>query len=248
MRKLYKEYFHIPEDGKIREKVFVTRVTVAVLGILMWMSAMGFTAYAYYSSSITSGANTIEAAVYGTEIAVKDTSIEDEASAILQADISLTNSVGSNYALIAEKTYNVEIKATGTASTGYCKIEVGQKGEDGIYYTIPIKPGETLTFTIKCYKSSTVSIITNWGSCSVTDETKIIESNESITIGEPITRNSETPVEAASGTSSEKELEKAPETPVESGGDDAGDDEPDETVLDGLGTNQIDGETENASN
>lgn len=263
MRKLYKEYFYIPEDGKIREKVFVTRVTVAVLGILMWMSAMGFTAYAYYSSSITSGANIIEAAVYSTEINVKDTSIEDEVSATLQSDASLTNSVASNYTLSAGKTYKVEIKATGTASTGYCEIEVGQKGQDGIYYTIPIKKGETLTFTIECYKSSTVGIITNWGSCSVTDQTKIIAGNGSIRIGEPITRNSETPVGAApTETSSAKEMQTSgntepvtlddspetstgtltgtstgtQETPVESGEDDASDDESDTTVSEESGT------------
>ena len=97
----------------------------------------------------------------------------------------------------------------------------------------------------------------------MTDQTKIIAGNGSIRIGEPITRNSETPVGAApTETSSAKEMQTSgntepvtlddspetstgtltgtstgtQETPVTSGEDDASDDESDTTVSEESGT------------
>lgn len=193
MKKMYEEYFRVSENGKIREKVFVSRIVVAVIGILVWMSAIGFTAYAYFTSSITSSSNTIEAATYSTEIVIKDAS-----------DVEMTPTVDNiDYIYgLGSGTYAVTIKALGNATTGYCKIVVGDvNAETSVkYYTIPMSPDEqqpnnVLTFTIQCYESSDVHIITNWGSCGETDEAKIIASGELITIGTPTTENTEPIVE-----------------------------------------------------
>ena len=44
MRKLYAEYFHIPKQGKINEKVMLMRVTFMVSVVIMCLAAMSFTA------------------------------------------------------------------------------------------------------------------------------------------------------------------------------------------------------------
>ena len=70
MKKIYEEYLHVPKEGKIKEKVFIMRVFVAIVCIIFCLSAMGFSAYAFFASSITSGSNTIVAATYGVEVVI----------------------------------------------------------------------------------------------------------------------------------------------------------------------------------
>lgn len=189
MKKWYEEHFRIPENGKISEKVFVSRVVVAVLGILMWMSAMGFTAYAYFTSSITSGSNTIVAATLGAEITVA----RDENNT--QTKVTpIVNQTIHTYSLV-KGTYHVVIKATGNAQNGYCKIVIGDlESEDSIkYYTIQMSTDENasenqLEFVVECYNDNAeLYIIPNWGSCSEEEETKIgyDDSKKLIQIGNP---------------------------------------------------------------
>lgn len=181
MKRIYEEYLYVPEDGKIKEKVFIMRVAVAIVCMVCCLSAMGFSAYAFFSSSITSGSNTIVAASFDAEISVA-TNINDS-----QTNVTPTvNQTTYTYSLV-EETYHVTIKATGNAKNGYCKIEIlGADNEvSDWYYTISIGQEMTLPFTIKCYESAKVRITANWGSCSEKDSAKIIEQNEEITIGNP---------------------------------------------------------------
>ena len=189
MRRLYEEYFRIQEHEKIREKVLVSRVIVAVIGILVWMSAMGFTAYAYFTSSITSGSNTIVAATYGAEITVA----RDENNTQTKVTPTVNQTIHT-YSLV-KGTYHVVIKATGNAQNGYCKIVIGDvKSEDSIkYYTIQMSTDENasksqLEFVVECYNDNAeLHIIPNWGSCSEKEETKIgyDDSKKLIQIGNP---------------------------------------------------------------
>lgn len=192
MKRIYEEYLHVPEDGKIKEKVFIMRIAVAIVCVVCCLSAMGFSAYAFFTSSITSGSNTIVAATYNTEITVVENK-EDEKGKNLEelepntkaSDMVHTFQLDSQ--ANSAKEYTVGIKATGNAKNGYCKIEIlGADNEvSDWYYTIPIGQEMTLSFTIKCYESAEVRITANWGSCSETDSAKIIEQNEKITIGNP---------------------------------------------------------------
>ena len=72
MKKLYEEFFAIPTDGKIPEKVMLTRAVLTVAVILVCLSAMGITAYAYFSHSLISGQNTIKAAGFGVDITIQN--------------------------------------------------------------------------------------------------------------------------------------------------------------------------------
>ena len=68
MRKLYDEFFYVPKQGNVREKVLVARVAVSVALILLCMAIMNFTAYAYFSCNVSSGLNTIQSAKYNLDI------------------------------------------------------------------------------------------------------------------------------------------------------------------------------------
>ena len=68
MKELYNEYFYVPEDGKVRDKVLLTRITVSVIAILFCIVAMSITAFAYFSHGIISSSNTIQSASYDLDI------------------------------------------------------------------------------------------------------------------------------------------------------------------------------------
>ena len=191
MKRIYEEYLHVPEEGKIKEKVFIMRIAVAIVCMVCCLSAMGFSAYAYFTSSITSGTNTIQAASYRTEIIVANIAMENQT---LTVEATKTENAIRTYALKAGQKYKVTITALGNASKGYCKIVVGDVNDANSlkYFTIPMSTDETesshvLEFTITCYEDADVHIITNWGGCSETDAAKLIEDKESdfenITIG-----------------------------------------------------------------
>lgn len=219
MKRIYEEYLHVPEDGKIRDKVFIARIAVAIVCMVCCLSAMGFSAYAYFTSSITSGSNTIVAATFNAEIAVVENKKDGTSETLEELELNTKASdMVHTFQLASEdnggKKYTVTIKAseTTTAKTGYCKIEILGVDSEVVfeYFTIPIDVEKTadapLVFEIECYESATVRITANWGSCSEKDELKIGYNgvNKLITIGNP-----------TSGTSddtSDNESQKTPAT------------------------------------
>ena len=189
MKRIYEEYLHVPEDGKIRDKVFMVRIAVAIACVVWCLSAMGFSAYAFFTSSITSGSNTIVAATYGAEITVA----RDDNNPQTKVTPTVNQTIHT-YSLV-KGTYHVVIKATGNAQNGYCKIVIGDvESEDSIkYYTIQMNTDEKasksqLEFVVDCYNDNAeLHIIPNWGSCSEKEETKIgyDDSKKLIRIGNP---------------------------------------------------------------
>lgn len=189
MKRIYEEYLHVPEDGKIREKVFIARIAVAIVCVVCCLSAMGFSAYAFFTSSITSGSNTIVAASYGAEITVAG----DENTP--QTKVTPTVNQTIHTFSLVKGSYHVVIKATGNAQNGYCKIVIGdaESGDSVKYYTIQMSTDENvsdnqLEFVVECYNDNAeLHIIPNWGSCSEKEETKIgyDDSKKLIQIGNP---------------------------------------------------------------
>lgn len=179
MKKLYEKYLHVPEEGRIKEKVFICRIAVAIVCMVCCLSAMGFSAYAYFTSSITSSSNIIQAASYSTDIVVKDATGTEVTPTVEDSDYKYGLGVG---------TYTVTLKAIGTAQKGYCKIVIGAVDDESSlkYFTVPMSPDEkesnnVITFTIECYQKTDVRIIANWGSCSETNATKLVgTSNENL--------------------------------------------------------------------
>ena len=157
MRELYNEYFYVPKEGKVREKVLFSRITVSVIIMLVWLSAMGFTAYAYFNCSVTSGMNTITSATYGME-----TEIVESENLQTKLEPSMQEGMVSTYNVEAG-VYYISLKATGTASTGYCKIEVKGTEKTVTLFTQQISPGGTMSFTLVPNAEATVVITPQWG-------------------------------------------------------------------------------------
>lgn len=168
-----KEYFNIPKSGKIQEKVLFSRIALSVALIAVCISMTVITAYAYFSASVTSATNTIQAANYSLEIKINDENVE------LGKDLVLNS--GS---------HKVTINKTGSASTGFCIITVNG---DTVYHTQQIgkylidnteHDDPTITFTLKLNSDATVKFTANWGTSSFYDK---IDNNETFNIPATLT-------------------------------------------------------------
>lgn len=115
--------------------------------------------WAWFSAAYTSPVTGITAAVYDVEVTVTD-------STDGEADVPVTSqNLCCQLSLDAEHIYNVGIRATGTASSGYCSVII-----DGTtYYTPQINPNSDFTFTVKANQAGTMQIIPQWGTCAVAD-------------------------------------------------------------------------------
>ena len=163
--KFVKEYFSKEDSGKLTEKVFARRIAVGIASIIFCMCAMGISAYAFFTSNITSAENTITAATYDVNVEIKN------ADVVLTQESDVSDVI---YKLESNATaYEVKLKATGDASVGYCKIEVwsGDVIENNAliatYYTRPLAPSENeMTFNIQCNQNAVIKFTPNWGSFS----------------------------------------------------------------------------------
>lgn len=131
MKRIYVEYFQVPENGKVRDKVLNTRLAVGIVGILLCLIALSVTAYAYFSHTVTSQTETLSSASF--DVALSITSPEGAPT---------VESVAGSYKVYLKKDvpYTVSLQPEGSASTGFCRIAVdgvdaefhtGQLGKDG---------------------------------------------------------------------------------------------------------------------
>ena len=144
MKQFYKEFFQIPEDGKIRDKVMLMRVCLAIVVVVGCLVAMSFSAYAYFCYNLTSGTSTIKAAEFFVDVTVTDANN-------LEQPVLRETDLKKGVQLAAGETYTVTLKKSGTASTGFCVVTAAdcektyhtqQLGVDGE------KTRQSITFTL----------------------------------------------------------------------------------------------------
>lgn len=192
MRELYREFFHIPKYGKVREKVVVTRIATTVLTIAVCLVAMCITAYAYFSSDIISPSNTIKAAYFEADISIVR---NDNNGTPGQLERVGDAQVGN----LPAGTYTIHLsKGNSTAATGYCIVTIG----DAAYLTQQIGndakkdlTDATITFTLKLSATTPIAIKSNWGtsvyyaSDNADNDPLYIQDSDCIEIEAPVTNS-----------------------------------------------------------
>ena len=108
MRKLFNEFFYIPQHGKVREKVMLTRIAMTVTIVIMCLAAMSITAYAYFSYNITSGSNIIKSASFYTDVTVQITA--EDGTAVDTITTNTSDHKSHSAELSANKTYTITVK------------------------------------------------------------------------------------------------------------------------------------------
>ena len=118
MKELYNKYFHVPESGKISEKVMLTRVVTTVVLVIFCLIAMSISAYAYFSYNLVSDNNVIRTAEFNATIVVTDVTVVADPAGETPIDDS------GNYLLKKGNKYTVSIAKGGNATTGFCIVEI----------------------------------------------------------------------------------------------------------------------------
>lgn len=157
MKELYKEFFHIPKNGKIREKVMICRSAVTVLIMVLCLIAMSVTAYAYFSHEITSGSNMIKAANFDAIISITD----ENGSTVAP---SSTDGNMTTFTFAADGTYKVTIeKGNSSSKTGFCILYAGNNK----YHTQQITQNNSvITFSVKVSANMQIGMMNHWGTSS----------------------------------------------------------------------------------
>lgn len=246
MKTLFNEFFYVPEDGKIREKVMMARITISVVFMVMCLAAMSFTAYAYFTCSVSSNLNTIQSAYYSLEIT-------DSSKAVVTGAYTCS--------AVENDLHTFTLTPNGTAETGYCKIEISNgQGTKTYYYTTQIfKNTEEntgrlteLTLTIQAAKGCVITFTPQWG----TSANYAVNQKELYgVVGKTTIYHSSTPEENPPSTSGENEndapqrenadqLNESQEAVVPSTGGDVSGDMPEQVQPNSSDTEEVETDTE----
>ncbi len=141
--KLYKELFYIPKHEKLPDKVFRCRMVLSLLTILACAVVMAASTFALFYSEVSTDTSTIASAYYSV-------TVDSAENGIYICPLAF------------EDKYTFEIKADGTATTGYCKILVGEN----VYYTEQILQGESLILTVQAAEGTPIMFLPQWGDLS----------------------------------------------------------------------------------
>ena len=184
MRKIYQKYFEIPEENKgiMGEHVFFARLAVSIVCIVLCMGAMGFSAYAYFTASVSSNMNQIQAANFDLEVqeiepqtGTSSASCENEKTYKLQPGV-----------------YGFVLKMSGNATTGYCKIvimkDVTTEGESVSTRQfgkskLEESPVYTRTIQIEVKEETIVKFVPCWGTFNVEEKDRFDEIANIIVVG-----------------------------------------------------------------
>ncbi len=159
MRRVYDEFFYIPKQGKIRDKVMLARTATAVSIILICLASLCFIAYAYFSNDTTAYVGTVQAAEFDLTVSVTD---KDNTPIPIGADGSYSLETGE---------YTVSLKKAGTANTGFCVINVTSGESTAVYYTAQIGRSGNTEVSERSFKLITegdvaVTFLPHWGTSS----------------------------------------------------------------------------------
>jgi hypothetical protein len=164
MKKLYREYFHIDKNENIHEKAMLMRAGTTVATMVLCLIIMTLTAYAYFTSDVSSPSNLIRSAAFKTEITIVDQNSQPVSV--------LTSDHKSHYAdLKAGTTYYVTVRHTSSSSTetGFLILTAEKCGSK--YHTIQLgRDGNGLTksinFSLKPTDDTRITLKSSWGTSS----------------------------------------------------------------------------------
>lgn len=148
MKQWLKEIFYAPKHSKPTDENIMRLLLPSFVGIVICMVCLAGSTWAWFSASVQTAPQTIEAASFDISAAITDEDGEP---------------VSPGQPLRAGQTYTVTLTASGTApSGGYCKVEGGEK----TLYTARLKPGNTLTFSLIPEKDGLYTFTGVWGEYS----------------------------------------------------------------------------------
>ena len=156
MKRWLKSLFYVPKYGKVFEKTLYSRLAASISIVALCMIGMSFTAFAYFSSSVSSSSTRLTGAYFDVRIniyASDDTLV-------------LSGSGQKEYAveLKATESYRIEISSNGNAQTGFVIVKI----IENTYHTQQLQPPEqpAIQFSLQLQEDQTVTFTPHWGTSS----------------------------------------------------------------------------------
>lgn len=159
----------IQNKSKTPSRKTMGRAAVMVVAMVVTLIFCSVTAFAWFSANVANTGNTITTGNYQISVEIGKGS----------DPLVFTN---PSEQVLGAGAYTVRLNASGTVSTGYCKIQI----DENVYYTRQLSPGDKMTFTLNLDSSYICSFTACWGTYSGTED--VIEDNG--TIGNPVVGNS----------------------------------------------------------
>ena len=163
--------FYNTGNEKVTEKIFLRAMISSVLGIILCTVCLAGMTWAWFSDSVTSHSSNITSARFSVEVTVNKGTDNTEITPI-----------DRNYILEqSSEKYKVTLKATGTASTVYCKVNINE-----VIYTARLNPNSnnaTFIFEIDCSaQSATVTFTPTWSNSGSGENSNTWPSNYTIEV------------------------------------------------------------------
>lgn len=151
MRRIYQEFFYIPQHGRITDKVMTTRVIAMVVAVIVCLTGMSLSAYAYFSHSASSS-SVLAAAEFKVEVTIND------------GAVPVVSEGYTHTALLPVGNTTVCVRSIGTAKNGYGIITLD--GDDTVYHTQQITDDGTVTFHVHTDIETKLVLEAQWGTSS----------------------------------------------------------------------------------
>lgn len=177
MKSFLTNYIRIPKYGTVREKVFMTRISLGLTFIIFCVAVLTYSAYAYFSHGVTSDANTITPASYSLEYTVYVGDNRPDAEAVTAEEVQTIrpSDLDGTYKL-DPGVYTIEMvkPESATASTGFCRIEICDVNVNKVTrYTEQIgKVSATESVTTRYIlveikdNAAFIKLTASWGTCA----------------------------------------------------------------------------------
>ena len=163
--------FYNTGNEKVTEKIFLRAMISSVLGIILCTVCLAGMTWAWFSDSVTSHSSNITSASFSVKVTVNKGTDNTE--------IHLTD--GEYILEQSSEKYKVTLKATGTASTVYCKVNINE-----VIYTVQLNPNsnnDTFIFEIDCSgTSATVTFTPTWSNSGSGENSNTWPSNDTIEV------------------------------------------------------------------
>ena len=142
------------DNKQVKAETNLTKILLpSVLSILLCMTLLCGMTWAWFASTQSTPAATIQAATYRIDVVAKTKN----------GGTVLTAGQDGKYPLAAGVVYTVTLTARGNASKGYCKVTLP---DNTVLRTAQIAPENSLTFTLTLTSDGNVSFSPEWGTYS----------------------------------------------------------------------------------
>lgn len=155
------------DNKQVKAETNLTKILLpSVLSILLCMTLLCGMTWAWFASTQSTPAATIQAATYRIDVVAETKN----------GGTVITAGQNGKYSLAKDVAYTVTLTAGGNASKGYCKVTLP---DNTVLRTAQIAPKNSLTFTLTLTSDGNVSFSPEWGTYS--GEAEITPEHSTIT-------------------------------------------------------------------